>query len=88
MELVFMPKAWLNDGGIMKTSALIEKQSETPDELKVVAAVKMYETRKVSLGKAAKLGGLSKRAFLEELGRRGIPVFDYSPEELREEILG
>jgi predicted HTH domain antitoxin len=56
--------------------------------LKVVAAVKVYETRKVSLGKAAKLGGLSKRAFLEVLGRRGIPVFDYSAEELREEILG
>jgi predicted HTH domain antitoxin len=72
----------------MKTSALLVEQPQTPDELKVSLAVKMYETHEVSLGKAAKLGGLSKRAFLEVLGRRGIAVFDYSPEELREEIRG
>ena len=72
----------------MKTSALLVEQPQTPDELKVSLAVKMYETRKVSLGRTAKLGGLSKRAFMEELGRRGIPVFDYSPEELREELRG
>ena len=72
----------------MKTSALLAEQKESPGELKVGLAVRMYETRKVSLGKAAKLGGLSKRAFMEELGRRGIPVFDYPPEELREEIRG
>jgi predicted HTH domain antitoxin len=72
----------------MKTSALLVEQPQTPDELKVSLAVKMYETRKVSLGRAAKLGGLSKRAFMEVLGRRGIPVFDYSPEELREEVRG
>jgi predicted HTH domain antitoxin len=72
----------------MKTSALLADQQESPDELKVGLAVKMYETRQVSLGRAAKLGGLTKRAFMEVLGRRGIPVFDYSPEELREEIRG
>ena len=72
----------------MKASALLAEHQETPDELKVVLAVKIYETRKASLGKAAKLCGLSKRAFMEVLGRRGIPVFNYSPEELREEIRG
>jgi predicted HTH domain antitoxin len=86
-ELDFKLKAQLIKADFMKTSALIEKASETPDELKIVEAVKMYETHKVSLGKAAKLAGLSKRDFLDLLGRRGIPVFDYTPEELREEIL-
>jgi predicted HTH domain antitoxin len=56
------------------------------DEVKLLLAVKLYEVGKVSLGQAAKLAGFSKRAFIEVLGRYRIPVFDYSPEELRQEI--
>ena len=72
----------------MKSSDLLVEQPETPDEVKVLLAAKLFEGRKVSLGKAAKMCGLSKRAFMEVLGRHRIPVFDYSPEELREEIRG
>jgi predicted HTH domain antitoxin len=56
------------------------------DEAKLFLAVKLYEVRKASLGQAAKLAGFSKRAFIEVLGRYKVPVFDYSPEELRQEI--
>jgi len=55
------------------------------EEAKVLLAVKLYEVGKASLGQAAKLAGFSKRAFLEVLGRYQVPVFSYSPEELREE---
>ena len=56
------------------------------DEAKLLLAVKLYEVGKVSLGQAAKLAGFSKRTFMEVLGRYHIPLFDYSPDDLRQEI--
>ena len=56
------------------------------DEAKLLLAVKRYEVGTVSLGQAAKLAGFSKRTFMEVLGRYHIPLFDYSPDDLRQEI--
>ena len=56
------------------------------DEAKLLLAVKLYEVGKVSLGQAAKIAGFSKRAFMEILGRYRVPIFAYSPEELRQEL--
>ena len=56
------------------------------DEAKLLLAVKLYEVGKVSLGQAAKLAGFSKRAFIDVLGRYHIPIFDYAPEELQQEV--
>jgi predicted HTH domain antitoxin len=55
------------------------------DEARLLFAIKLFELSKVSLGQAARIAELSKRAFMEILGRYGVPVFSYSPEELREE---
>lgn len=56
------------------------------EEARLLLAVKLYETEKLSLGQAAKMTGFSKRAFLEILGQLQVPVFRYSPENLREEL--
>jgi predicted HTH domain antitoxin len=56
------------------------------DEVQTFLAVKLYETERVSLGQAAKLAGFSKRAFIEILGKYKVPVINYSPDELREEL--
>lgn len=56
------------------------------DEAKVLLAIKLYEIDKATLGQAAQLAGYSKRAFMEVLGHHKIPVFNYSPEELRREL--
>lgn len=56
------------------------------EEVQTLLAVKLYETERLSLGQAAKLAGYSKRAFMEILGRHNVPVFNYSPEDLREEL--
>ncbi len=56
------------------------------DEAKLFLAIKLYEVGKVSLGQAAKLAGFSKRAFIEMLGHYNVPVFNYSPDELRQEL--
>jgi len=56
------------------------------NEAKLFLAIKLYEINKISLGKAAKLAGYSKLAFIEVLGQYKVPVFNYSAEELREEV--
>ena len=61
--------------------------SLSEDEARLLFAVKLFEVGKVSLGQAAKIAELSKRAFMEILGRYGVPVFRYSAEELRNEVM-
>lgn len=56
------------------------------EEARLLLAIKLYEVGRLTLGQAAKLAGYSKRTFLELLGRYGVPVIAYPPEELREEV--
>ncbi len=56
------------------------------NEVKLLLAIKLYENSKITLGQAAKMSGFSKRSFIEILGQSQIPVFNYSSEELREEL--
>ncbi len=62
----------------------------TPEELgaqiRLMAALKMFELGKLSSGKAAELAGLSRVEFLEQCGRYRVSVFNYSPEELEAEL--
>lgn len=62
----------------------------TPDELaaqiRLMAALKMFELGKLSSGKAATLAGLTRVEFFEMCGRYHISIFNYSPEELAEEL--
>ena len=69
----------------------VEMRVELPaglsqEEAKLLLAVKLFEVGKVSVGQAAKIAEISKRAFLDLLGRYGIPVFNDSPEDLRHEL--
>jgi predicted HTH domain antitoxin len=71
----------------MATTLRIElPPSLSEDEARLLFAVKLFEVGKISLGQAAKMAELSKRAFMEILGRYGVPVFNYSPVELRHEV--
>jgi len=45
-------------------------------------AIGLYKREQVSLGRAAEISGLSSPEFLNELGRRRIPI-NYEAEELR-----
>ena len=62
----------------------------TPEELgaqiRLMAALKMFELGKLSSGKAAELAGMSRIEFLEMCGRYHVPVFNYSAEELALEL--
>ncbi len=54
------------------------------DVLLAVAA-RLFETGKLSMGQAAEVCGLSKRAFIEILGAYGISVINHSPDELKKD---
>jgi predicted HTH domain antitoxin len=55
-------------------------------EIKLLIATKLYEEGKLSLGEAAQLAELSKRAFIEILGRFDNSLFNYNDEELRNDV--
>ena len=55
-------------------------------DLKMTLAAKLYEDGTLSGGQAAELVGISKRSFLELLGKYGVSVFGYTAEELREDL--
>jgi predicted HTH domain antitoxin len=55
------------------------------DEARLLLTVKLFETGKVSLGKAADIAGYSKRDYLQALNKLGVSIFNYTAEELREE---
>ncbi|WP_114750217.1 UPF0175 family protein [Pleomorphovibrio marinus] len=55
-------------------------------EARMVLASKLYEMGKLTLGQAAELAGYSKEAFMVLLGDYGVSIFNYSPEELDEDI--
>jgi len=63
-----------------------EKIGVIPEKINLLLAVNFYERGELSLGQAAKFAGLSKRDFIDVLGQHQVPVINYSPDELREEI--
>jgi len=55
-------------------------------ELMLLLATKLYETSILSLGQAANVAGMSKRAFIEILGKYGVSLFTLTTDELRQDI--
>ncbi len=55
------------------------------DFLMLVAA-RLYEDAKLSSGQAAEMVGLSKRAFIEMLGKYNVSVFSTSISDLHSDI--
>ena len=55
-------------------------------DFSMMVAAKLYEEQKLSSGQAAKIVGLSKRAFIELLGVYGVSVFSNSILDLHSDI--
>ena len=56
------------------------------EEARLLLMVKLFEMGKLSVGQAADLAGYSKPTFIELLGKLGVPVIDYPPEELEQDL--
>jgi predicted HTH domain antitoxin len=63
----------------------VEKE-EFIEDIKLFTAMRLYEKRILSLGKAAELAGKDKDEFMGVLSEHRIDVIRYSKEELDKEI--
>ena len=59
---------------------------ELVDQVKLMAALKMFELGKISSGKAAELAGMSRVDFFSTCSRYRVSIFNYPPEELEAEL--
>ncbi|MCL2764572.1 MAG: UPF0175 family protein [Treponema sp.] len=55
-------------------------------DAQIMLAVKLFETKRLPLGKAAAVAGLSYRVFYELLVKYGVPIVTMTEEDVRMEI--
>lgn len=55
--------------------------------IKLYAAIFLFQSHKLSLGKSAEFADVSKDFFLDLLNQYRIPIINYSKEDLDEELL-
>lgn len=67
-------------------SALHTSPEEFARELRLAAAIKWYETERISQGKAAELAGVSRATFIDALSQYGVSAIQTSPGELEKDI--
>lgn len=60
--------------------------SELEAELTFLLAVKLFELRRLSLGKAAEFCNMGKLRFMYELGRLQIPVINLDNDQIADEL--
>jgi len=68
-------------------SALRQDPDSFVDEMRLAAAVKWYEMRLISQGKAAEAAGISRAEFLQALTRFGVSPFQYDADEIVREVV-
>ena len=59
---------------------------DTDEDAQLLLAVGLFQDGRTSLGAAAELAGLPLRAFIKVLGDRDIPVINYPPSELDDDV--
>ena len=58
----------------------------TEGELKMILAAKLFDLGELSSGQAAKMAGITRREFLESVGKYGVSIFQYDADELEEDL--
>lgn len=56
------------------------------NEIKMIVAARLFDLGELSSGQAAELAGITKREFIESVGRYGVSIFQYSSEELDRDL--
>jgi predicted HTH domain antitoxin len=55
-------------------------------DLAMIVASRLYEQGKLSLGQAAEMANLSKRAFAESLGKFNVSLFNYPASDISSDV--
>jgi predicted HTH domain antitoxin len=66
--------------------ALKGPEGQREQRLRLLIALELFREERISSGKAAEVAGLSKAKFIDELGRREIPYFTETPEQLERQM--
>lgn len=61
---------------------------EFAKRIKLYAALQMFQAEELSAGAAAELAEVDRFTFAAECQKHGIPLVDYSAEDLRAELAG
>ena len=66
--------------------ALGKRLDDTVKEVQFMAALKLYESGRISSGLAAKLAGISRPSFLLQCGQYGVSIFQQTGDELEKDV--
>lgn len=58
----------------------------TDAEIRMIVAAKLFDMGELSSGQAAKMVGITRREFLESVGKYGVSIFQYDADELEEDL--
>ncbi|MCI0654043.1 MAG: UPF0175 family protein [Methylococcaceae bacterium] len=67
-------------------ATLHKAPNEFAQEMRIAAAVKWYELGRISQGRAAEIAGLTRAGFIDALSHYKVSPFQYTAEELIEEL--
>jgi predicted HTH domain antitoxin len=67
-------------------AALQQKPEEFEEEARILLALKLYETGKLTTGLAAKVAGVPRAQFLFLLSQHGLSPFGEEPDELERDL--
>jgi len=71
---------------VLLTFTIPDSVNISQTDAQIMLALKLYETGRLTLGKAATVAGLSYRVFHELLIKYGIPVVFITEEDIKMEI--
>ena len=66
--------------------AVSTTRQELEAQIRLMAALKMFELGKLSSSKAAQLAGISRVEFFEMCGRYQVPIINYFVDEVEAEL--
>jgi predicted HTH domain antitoxin len=68
----------------MKTLSITLPEEVELQKVKMIIAASLFEQGILSSGQAAELVGITRRVFLEEVGKYGVSVFGETAEDLEQ----
>lgn len=66
--------------------ALQQKPEDFASEARLILALKLYESGKLTTGLAAKLAGIPRLRFIFLMGEHGLSPFGEAPEDLEQDL--